>query len=84
MSNVFLRFLTTPLGFKRRTTNTGPSEEISLCMGPVEVEVAYKRGHYQGSAQLRQHDFGMTPVTIAGGAVKVKDAVKIEFDFVLK
>jgi polyisoprenoid-binding protein YceI len=51
---------------------------------PVEVEVAYKDGHYQGSAQLRQHDFGMTPVTIAGGAVKVKDEVKIEFDFVLK
>jgi hypothetical protein len=54
------------------------------CTSPVEVEVAYKDGHYQGSAQLRQHDFGMTPVTIAGGAVKVKDEVKIEFDFVLK
>jgi polyisoprenoid-binding protein YceI len=51
---------------------------------PVGVDVEYKDGHCQGSAQLRQHDFGMTPVTIAGGAVKVKDEVRIEFDIVLK
>lgn|SRR5215469_4748292 len=51
---------------------------------PVKVDVAYKDGHYQGSAQLLQHDFGMTPVSIAGGTVKVKDEVRIEFDIVLK
>ncbi len=51
---------------------------------PVEVAVAYKDRHYQGSAQLRQHDFGMTPISIAGGTVKVKDEVRIEFDIVLK
>ena len=51
---------------------------------PVEVEVASKDGHYQGSAQLQQHSFGMTPVSIAGGTVRVKDEVKVEFDIVLK
>lgn len=51
---------------------------------PVMVDVTYKDSRYQGSAQLRQHDFGMTPVSIAGGAVKVKDEVKVEFDVVLK
>jgi polyisoprenoid-binding protein YceI len=51
---------------------------------PVQVDVAYKEGHYQGSAELLQHEFGMTPVSIAGGTVKVKDGVRIEFDVVLK
>ncbi len=51
---------------------------------PVLVTVAYKDGHYQGTTQLRQRDFGMTPVSIAGGTVKVKDEVLIEFDIVLK
>jgi len=51
---------------------------------PVEVEVTEKDGHYRGSLQLRQRDFGMTPVTIAGGTVRVKDEVKVELDIVLK
>ena len=51
---------------------------------PVEVAVMEKDGHYQGSAKLRQRVFGITPVTVAGGTVKVKDEIKIEFDIVLK
>jgi polyisoprenoid-binding protein YceI len=51
---------------------------------PVEVEVVQKDSHYRGSAKLRQQVFGITPIAIAGGAVKVKDEVKIEFDIVLK
>lgn len=52
--------------------------------GPVEVEVEQKDGRYQGSAKLRQRAFGITPVAIVGGTVKVKDEVKIEFDIALK
>ena len=37
-------------------------------------------GRYVGSATLKQRDFGMTPVSVAGGTVKVKDEVKIEFE----
>ncbi|MFY9530151.1 MAG: YceI family protein [Candidatus Acidiferrales bacterium] len=50
---------------------------------PVVVDVALKDGHYRGSATIKQRDFGMTPVSVAGGTVKVKDEVRIEFDIVL-
>ena len=47
---------------------------------PVTFEVALKEGRYRGSLSLKQTDFGMKPVTVAGGTVKVKDEVKIEFE----
>lgn len=50
---------------------------------PVSFEVVLKGDHYQGSAPLKQTDFGMKPVTVAGGTVKVKDEVKIEFEIAL-
>lgn len=50
---------------------------------PMAVEVALKDVCYRGSTTLKQTDFGMTPVTVAGGTVKVKDEVKIEFEIVL-
>ena len=50
---------------------------------PVAVQVALRDGHYLGSATLKQSDFGIAPVSIAGGTVKVKDEVKIEFDILL-
>ncbi len=51
---------------------------------PVKVEVEGENGHYRGSAKLRQTEFGITPVTIGGGAIKVKDEVQIEFEIVGK
>lgn len=50
---------------------------------PVAVEVTLKGERYRGSATLRQTDFGITPVTAAGGTVKVKDEVRIEFEIAL-
>ena len=47
---------------------------------PMSVDVEEINGHYKGSAILSQKDFGIAPIRIAGGAVKVKDEVKIEFD----
>jgi polyisoprenoid-binding protein YceI len=47
---------------------------------PVAVSVRTENGHYLGSATLKQQEFGITPIAIAGGTVKVKDEVKIEFD----
>jgi hypothetical protein len=38
------------------------------------------RGRYVGRFALKQRDFGITPVSIAGGTVRVKDELKIEFD----
>lgn len=50
---------------------------------PITLEVALKEGRYRGSVSLKQTDFGMKPVTVAGGTVKVKDEVKIEFEITL-
>ena len=50
---------------------------------PIAVEVTLKDGHYRGSARLKQHEFGITPISLAGGTVKVKDEVVVEFDIVL-
>lgn len=50
---------------------------------PVTVQVRDDGGHYVGAASLRQSDFGIKPVKIAGGTVKVKDEVRVEFDIQL-
>ena len=49
---------------------------------PVKVDVVRDQGHYKGSTPLKQSDFGITPISIAGGTVKVKDELRIEFDIV--
>jgi polyisoprenoid-binding protein YceI len=50
---------------------------------PISFEVALKDGLYQGSAVLKQTGFGITPVKVAGGTVKVKDEVKVAFSIAL-
>ena len=50
---------------------------------PVAVDVNLRNGHYLGSARLKQRAFGITPVSIAGGTVNVKDEIEVEFDIVL-
>jgi hypothetical protein len=49
---------------------------------PVTINVVRAQGHYKGSASLKQTDFGITPISIAGGTVKVKDEINIDFDIV--
>lgn len=49
---------------------------------PVSFAAVRASGRYTGSVSVKQRDFGMTPISIAGGAVKVKDEIKIEFDIV--
>jgi polyisoprenoid-binding protein YceI len=50
---------------------------------PIAVEVTLKDERYRGSATVKQTDFGITPVTVAGGTVKVKNEVRIEFEIAL-
>jgi polyisoprenoid-binding protein YceI len=50
---------------------------------PVAIDVVRKDGRYTGSGTLKQTAFGIAPVTVAGGAVKVKDEVRIDFQIVL-
>jgi polyisoprenoid-binding protein YceI len=49
---------------------------------PLAVVVSRERRRYKGSLTLRQTEFGITPISIAGGVVKVKDEITIEFDIV--
>jgi len=50
---------------------------------PVNLEVSERDGHYVGHALLKQTEFGIKPVRLAGGTVRVKDEVRIEFDIQL-
>ena len=49
----------------------------------IMVNVFPEKGHYKGSATLRQSDFGIVPISIVGGTVKVKDEIKIDFDIAI-
>ena len=51
---------------------------------PVTVEVTGKAGGYTGEVSVLQRDFGIEPVSLFGGTVKVKNEVKIEFDIQTK
>jgi polyisoprenoid-binding protein YceI len=50
----------------------------------VTVNVERRNDHYIGATTFRQRDFGITPISIGGGTVKVKDEVKIEFDILTR
>ncbi len=47
---------------------------------PVVVNAWTEGEHYMGTCTFKQRQFGITPVSIAGGTVKVKDELTIEFD----
>ena len=46
---------------------------------PVTVHVTLKDGRYIGDATVKQTDFGIKPISIGGGAIKVKNEIEIEF-----
>ena len=50
---------------------------------PVSVDVREEGGHFVGNASLKQTDFGIKPIKVAGGSIRVKDEVRIEFNIVL-
>jgi polyisoprenoid-binding protein YceI len=51
---------------------------------PIGVQVAKLDAlHFSGSATVRQSAFGITPLKVAGGMVKVKDDVEIQFEIAL-
>jgi len=46
---------------------------------PVTFGAMREKDVYRGSFTIKQRDFGITPITVAGGTVKVKDELRIEF-----
>ena len=50
----------------------------------LSFPVTLTGGHYRGTVTVKQRDYGIIPISIAGGTVKVKDELKIEFDIVVR
>ena len=46
----------------------------------ITLEVTGNPEHYHGATKLKQSDFGIKPISLAGGSVKVKDELDLEFD----
>ena len=49
----------------------------------LNVNVSVRNGRYQGTATVKQTDFGIVPISVAGGTVKVKDEIQVDFDIVV-
>jgi polyisoprenoid-binding protein YceI len=67
---------------KQTDANTAAVEGVLTIHGvsrPVALTVKRDGKFYLGSAKMKQTDYGLTPVTVAGGAVKVKDEIKVDF-----
>jgi polyisoprenoid-binding protein YceI len=50
----------------------------------LKFPVQMKDGTFTGKVAVKQTEFGITPVSIAGGTVKVKDVVDITFEVKVK
>jgi polyisoprenoid-binding protein YceI len=46
---------------------------------PVSVSVKLDGESYTGHTVIKQTNFGIKPISIAGGAIKIKDPVDIDF-----
>jgi polyisoprenoid-binding protein YceI len=46
----------------------------------LEFPVTGTPEHYSGKTKLKQTDFGIQPVSVGGGTVKVKDEIELEFN----
>jgi len=46
---------------------------------PILAEVHYAEGAYTGRSTIKQNDFGINPVSVGGGVVKVKNELEIQF-----
>jgi|SRR6266542_5076729 len=47
---------------------------------PIAFPVARANGTYRGEVAIKQRDFGIEPIKVAGGTVKVKDELKVQFE----
>ncbi len=51
---------------------------------PTRFAVVQENGRFRGTVGLKQSDFGIQPISILGGTVRVKDELKVEFDIVAR
>lgn len=58
--------------------------EVKTRLIPVEVGVGQDRLTASGSFFVRQSEFGITPFSVLGDALRVKDRLEIDFDIVAR
>jgi polyisoprenoid-binding protein YceI len=46
---------------------------------PVSMDVREVDGHFEGACSFKQSEFGIKPVKVGGGTVRVKDEVRVDF-----
>lgn len=46
---------------------------------PIRMSVRKVEGRYLGTSMIKQTDFGIQPISAAGGAVKVRNELEIDF-----
>jgi hypothetical protein len=46
----------------------------------ITLQVTGEPSHYHGATKLKQSEFGIKPISLGGGSVKVKDELELEFD----
>ena len=46
---------------------------------PVVLEITESNGWFLGTTTLKLRDYGISPPVVAGGSVKVKDEIKLDF-----
>lgn len=49
---------------------------------PVMIRVSEQNGRYLGATTLSQKEFGIEPISLLGGTVKVKEQIRVEFEVV--
>lgn len=50
----------------------------------VNVNVVGSDGHYSGMTTMSQKEWSITPISLGGGSIKVKDEVRVEFEIFAK
>jgi polyisoprenoid-binding protein YceI len=48
----------------------------------ITFPVARVSATYRGEVAIKQRDFGIEPIRVAGGTVKVKDELRVHFEIV--
>jgi polyisoprenoid-binding protein YceI len=48
----------------------------------IAFPVGGSDGRYRGEVLINQRDFGIEPIKVAGGTVKVRDELKVQFEIV--
>ena len=64
-----------PINAERSTTIHGRARTNTFPVARVNAT-------YRGEVVIKQRDFGIEPIKVAGGTVKVKDELRVQFEIV--